>query len=438
MEIELSRNSTAPRIGIVGAAAVGVGLATCAMALNFAGPSQAASDKLPNLTPLPASDIIAVASGSTLTMRFAALNWNNGSGRLEVRSGAEDREAGRQKVYQRIYSDTGTYRDVLAGSFVYHEAHQHIHFDDFALYTLQPVNAPGASQRTSAKTTFCIMDTNHIDAGLAGSPSSPEYTTCDASVQGMSVGWGDEYGSHLDGQSIDVTGLPDGSYNLKIEVDPKNRIVESDESDNVSNQVVKKSGDSITPVTDTGPDGRTDTRPDGRTDTRPDGRTDTRPDGRTDTRPDGRTGPHQHDGNLGRAPPRGSATPRLRHRPAVPRRVAGALPRGRAVLGNDGVRAAARAASRSGVDGAAGADRDPREGPATGSFRRAGGAGGPRRLSPPDVPSHCSLTPPAPASRRTAGCAEAPHRTRSASVVCRLRSQCFPPLYVLLRAFVQR
>jgi len=248
MEIELSRNSTAPRIGIVGAAAVGVGLATCAMALNFAGPSQAASDKLPNLTPLPASDIIAVASGSTRTMRFAALNWNNGSGRLEVRSGAEDREAGRQKVYQRIYSDTGTYRDVLAGSFVYHEAHQHIHFDDFALYTLQPVNAPGASQRTSAKTTFCIMDTNHIDAGLAGSPSSPGYTTCDASVQGMSVGWGDEYGSHLDGQSIDVTGLPDGSYNLKIEVDPKNRIVESDESDNVSNQVVKKSGDSITPV----------------------------------------------------------------------------------------------------------------------------------------------------------------------------------------------
>ena len=248
MEIELSRNSTAPRIGIVGAAAVGVGLATCAMALNFAGPSQAASDKLPNLTPLPASDIMAVPSGSTLTMRFAALNWNNGSGRLEVRSGAEDREAGRQKVYQRIYSDTGTYRDVLAGSFVYHEAHQHIHFDDFALYTLQPVNAPGASQRTSAKTTFCIMDTNHIDAGLAGSPSSPEYTTCDASVQGMSVGWGDEYGSHLDGQSIDVTGLPDGSYSLKIEVDPKNRIVESDESDNVSNQVVKKSGDSITPV----------------------------------------------------------------------------------------------------------------------------------------------------------------------------------------------
>ena len=216
------------------------------MALKLAGPSQAATDELPNLTPLPASDIMAVQSGSTLTMRFAALNWNNGSGRLEVWSGAEDKEAGRQKVYQRIYSGTGT-RDVLAGSFVYHEAHQHIHFDDFALYTLQPVNAPGASQRTSAKTTFCIMDTDHIDAGLAGSPSSPRYITCNGDVQGMSVGWGDKYGNQLVGQGIDVTGLPDGLYNLKIEVDPNNRIVESDESDNVSNRVVKKSGNSITP-----------------------------------------------------------------------------------------------------------------------------------------------------------------------------------------------
>jgi len=236
----MNQIKTVLRIGI--AVAVGVG----ALALNLAGPSQAATDKLPNLKPMPASDIIAVQSGSTLTMRFASLNWNNGSGRLEIRGGAKDRKAGRQKVYQRIYSDTGSYRDVLAGSFVYHKFHQHIHFDDFALYTLQPVNAPGASARTSAKTSFCIMDTDHIDAGLAGSPSSPSYTTCDSGVQGMSVGWGDKYGNHLAGQSIDMTGLPDGSYNLKVEVDPKKRIVESDESDNVSNRVVTKRGNTIT------------------------------------------------------------------------------------------------------------------------------------------------------------------------------------------------
>ena len=62
---------------------------------------------------------------------------------------------------------------MFAGSFVYHAAHQHIHFDDLALYTLQPDDAPGASKRTSAKTTFCIMDTDHIAPDLAGSPSKP-------------------------------------------------------------------------------------------------------------------------------------------------------------------------------------------------------------------------------------------------------------------------
>ena len=35
-----------------------------------------------------------------------------------------------------------------------------MHFNDYALYTLQPVNAPGGSLRTGAKTTFCVMDTS--------------------------------------------------------------------------------------------------------------------------------------------------------------------------------------------------------------------------------------------------------------------------------------
>jgi len=227
-----------------------VGLGTCvtvgAVLSSAIGPAHAATDRLPNLTPLAASQIVTTQSGSTLTMRFAATSWNNGTGPLEIVAGAKDKRAGRQKVYQRVYSDSGTYRDVLAGSFVYHKSHQHIHFDDFALYTLQPVDAPGASKRTSAKTTFCIMDTDHIAADMAGSPSSARYTACDAQIQGMSVGWGDTYGNHLDGQSFDMTGLPDGSYNLIIEVDPRRRILESSESDNISTLLLLKRGSSVT------------------------------------------------------------------------------------------------------------------------------------------------------------------------------------------------
>ena len=50
----------------------------------------------------------------------------------------------------------------------------------------------------------------------------------------MSVGWGDRYPYYLAGQAIDVTDLPDGDYQLTIEVDPKNRLLETNDADNTS------------------------------------------------------------------------------------------------------------------------------------------------------------------------------------------------------------
>jgi hypothetical protein len=53
-------------------------------------------------------------------------------------------------------------------------------------------------------------------------------------MQGLSVGWGDIYANNLFGQSIELTGLPNGYYKLFIEVDPKNQIFETNETDNLS------------------------------------------------------------------------------------------------------------------------------------------------------------------------------------------------------------
>jgi hypothetical protein len=73
-----------------------------------------------------------------------------------------------------------------------------------------------------------------MDLDLPGAPSTAVYSTCGNVKQGMSVGWGDTYGSYLAGQAIDVTGLPDGRYNLVIEVDPQKRLLEAADNDNVS------------------------------------------------------------------------------------------------------------------------------------------------------------------------------------------------------------
>lgn len=191
----------------------------------------------PNLIPLPASNISLVtdAAGSS-TLRLATTGWNGGTGPLELVAGevVTGSDPPKQKVYQRMYLTDGSSVLSYAGSFTYHAAHNHIHFDDYAIYTLQPINAPGGSARTGVKTTFCVMDTTKVNAALPGAPTQAVYSTCGNQIQGISVGWGDTYGAHLAGQEIDFTDNADGVYLLRIELDPKKLIVESNENDNVS------------------------------------------------------------------------------------------------------------------------------------------------------------------------------------------------------------
>ena len=204
-------------------------------ALSLAGTAAAQTALLPNLIPLGAtSTTLGTDAGGRSTLRFTTTSWNNGAGPLELAAGEVETGSGKLRVYQVVYQSSGAPVLRLAGAFEYHPAHDHMHFNDYALYTLQPVNAPGGSQRTGAKTTFCVMDTTAISLGLPRAPAQPFYSTCGRDLQGMSVGWGDTYLSYLAGQEIDFTGNADGIYQLKIEVDPKKVLTETNENDNVS------------------------------------------------------------------------------------------------------------------------------------------------------------------------------------------------------------
>ena len=186
----------------------------------------------PNLIALQTTSLSVVRENGRTLLRFSTTSWNAGSGSLELRAGEVSSDNQRRKVYQRVYMSDGTYYDKYAGEFEYHPAHQHFHFGNYALYTLKPVNAPGASQRESAKTTFCVMDTTAINTNLPGAPQTSVYNTCGADIQGMSIGWGDTYSWYLAGQSIDVTDLPAGDYDLILDIDPKTQLVESTRADN--------------------------------------------------------------------------------------------------------------------------------------------------------------------------------------------------------------
>jgi hypothetical protein len=207
--------------------------------------------RTPNLTPLPASNFSLVTNANgTLSLRFNTTSWNNGTGPFQLEAGPVDTGNGKQQVYQRVFNTDGTSSLFFAGWFEWHNGHNHFHFDDYALYTLQPVNAPGGSTRTGAKTTFCVMDTTKINGSLAGAPTNAVYSTCGNQIQGMSVGWGDTYGSHLAGQELDFTDNPNGIYQVRIEVDPKKVMVESNKNDNVSCALINVTRPSTVTVLD--------------------------------------------------------------------------------------------------------------------------------------------------------------------------------------------
>jgi len=201
-------------------------------------PFAAFADCPPNLRALPAMDLrLAQTETGRLELRFGATSWNAGGGPLVILPKLADRTMGTQRVDQRIYKDCNRqnlgYKDRFAGYFRYHPYHLHFHFDDYATYLLEAGDGTGSTLTTS-KTTFCVMDTASVNLQLANSSRSKFYSFCGTTLQGMSVGWGDTYGSHLYGQSIDVSTLETGSYRLRIVVDPMKRLVETNANDNES------------------------------------------------------------------------------------------------------------------------------------------------------------------------------------------------------------
>lgn len=97
--------------------------------------------------------------------------------------------------------------------------HHHYHLQGFAEYSLLDANDNVLLR--ARKQGFCLEDTRPGQPSLYGvpTPSQPVY---DCANQGLSVGWADVYDLSLDGQWIDITNIPAGTYTLRIAADPDN------------------------------------------------------------------------------------------------------------------------------------------------------------------------------------------------------------------------
>lgn len=177
---------------------------------------------------------------------------NTGPGHLEMRDDLDQGGTGQNDIdiYQRLYRPDGTHEDFLAGNFINHPNHGHFHFEGYAQMSLREVtegNGIGDVVAQGDKTSFCMID-------LASFGGSSNYFGCGRGVQGISSMYADVYSSGLDGQQIDVSGLErsngnfvgglngTGVYWFEIYIDPDNRMIESNNHNNVAHLLIDLNG----------------------------------------------------------------------------------------------------------------------------------------------------------------------------------------------------
>ena len=134
----------------------------------------------------------------------------------------------------------GTPRE--GGDFWHFDAcHSHFHFEAYAAYDIFDV-ASNRLLEIGSKNGFCVMDTGVHDPNLA--PNGCAGYNC--GDQGISAGCQDTYGPGLQCQWIDVTGLPDGVYDLIVTTNPEREIPELSFSNNSVTVRVRLEGETVT------------------------------------------------------------------------------------------------------------------------------------------------------------------------------------------------
>lgn len=229
------------------------------LVLMLAPGARAADPQLPNLKPFPALDVRVGTSDERpvkRVLRFSTSALNDSAFSLDL-LGATPRDADHTRVEQCI-AFTGRActdrRDV--GNFVFHAAHGHWHFEDYAVYELRALDADGNVDLSEGglvaggqKVSFCLIDYQRPRAPrpVTEDPfdTTGFYNGCTGLFQGISPGWADIYEYYLKGQQILLDGVADGRYAIVITVNPMHTLLETDLTDNVSVRKIELRGAAV-------------------------------------------------------------------------------------------------------------------------------------------------------------------------------------------------
>ncbi len=199
---------------------------------------------LPDLVPQVPSGLTITRPDGRSLIGFRSATSNVGMGPLMI----QGRRAGvtnpRMKADQVIRLSTGA-EQVIRGAGVLHYVvapdHQHWHLEPFMRYQLVRSGNSKVVTRDQ-KSGFCLGDRYAVRSPQPSAPPRAAFrTNCGRGntkltsiSEGISVGYGDDYVANLEGQYLDLTGVPGGRYYLVHRVNMYRNLVEASYSNNVS------------------------------------------------------------------------------------------------------------------------------------------------------------------------------------------------------------
>ncbi|MEO1271300.1 MAG: lysyl oxidase family protein, partial [Myxococcota bacterium] len=170
-----------------------------------------------------------------------------GSGQRKlIRFGTRIANIGNEDLILGSPSDGGEY-------WHYDECHSHYHYEAYAAYQLYDLNADTLLD-IGSKNGFCVIDIGVYDPNLVQT-SDGRCRGYSCSNQGITAGCQDTYSASLQCQWIDVTGLPDGDYDVIVITNPAGEIPELTLDNNSGTVRVRMEGDTLTVLDRPGEDG---------------------------------------------------------------------------------------------------------------------------------------------------------------------------------------
>lgn len=202
----------------------------------------------PDLVQRTPSDVGVRGRDGRFQLGFESAVENYGPGRLIVRGARSpgEPEMTADQLIDRTDGSRARVRGIGRIRYTRSGGHDHWHYLLFDRYELRRA-ADHRLVRPDRKTGFCLGDRYDPGRTVPRKPARPLLTgACLKNrpkalsvLQGISVGYGDDYPPYLEGQSIDVTGLPAGDYELVHRANGDRRVRESTYSNNAASVLVR-------------------------------------------------------------------------------------------------------------------------------------------------------------------------------------------------------